>query len=53
MNLTKQLQPMKHKAFYKTKTSKAIKSFRTGKMPGDDGLPPKFCKAHQEQVGPI
>lgn len=43
---------MKRKAFYKMKTREAIKSFRTGKVPGDDGLPSKFCKAPQDQVGP-
>lgn len=53
MDLTKQLTLMKHKAHYKMETGEAIRSFRTGKMPDDDGLPSKFCKAREDQVGPI
>lgn len=44
---------MKRKAFYKMRTSKATTSFRTGKGPGDDGFPPKYCAAHQDGIGPI
>lgn len=53
MDLTKQISLMKCKAHYKMETGEAIRSFRAGKMPGDGGLPSKFCKARQDQVGPI
>lgn len=53
MDLTKQLLLMKHKAFYKMESSEAMRSFRTGKVPGDEGLSSKSCKDRQDQVGPI